>query len=217
MSQSLLLTTYIFVMNIGGLQKLTIIDFPGHIAAVIFLQGCNFRCPYCHNPELVDPKQFQETIDQNEVLSFLATRKEKLTGVVITGGEPCIHEGLVGFIKKIKDMGFLVKLDTNGSRPDVLKNVIDKKLVDFIAMDVKAPLEKYFFVTKVKGFENKVKESIRLVMDSGIRHEFRTTVARTLLDENDIVKIKELVENDDSYRTQDFVNGDKILDPTMLE
>ncbi|MBU0467890.1 MAG: anaerobic ribonucleoside-triphosphate reductase activating protein [Candidatus Omnitrophica bacterium] len=204
-------------MKIGGLQKLTLIDFPGHIAAVIFVQGCNFRCPYCHNPELVDPKQFQEPIDQIEVLSFLETRKEKLTGVVITGGEPCIQEGLVDLIKKIKDRGFLVKLDTNGSRPDVLKIVIDKKLIDFIAMDVKAPIEKYSTVAKAEGFEDRIKESISLVLNSGIKHEFRTTVAGSLLDENDIKKIKDLIKNDDSYRTQDFVNGGKILDPTMLE
>ena len=204
-------------MKIGGLQNLTLIDFPDQIAAVVFVQGCNFRCPYCHNPELVDPRQFVEPLDQAEVLSFLESRKGKLTGVVVTGGEPCIQAGLVDFIKKVKAMGFLVKLDTNGTRPDVLKNVIDDNLVDFIAMDVKAPIEKYSIVAKVDGFEDSVIESINLVLASEIKHEFRTTVARSLLDDNDIIKIKDLIKNDESYRTQDFVNVGKILDTTMLE
>lgn len=204
-------------MKIGGLQKLTLIDFPGQIAAVVFVQGCNFRCPYCHNPELVDPKQFVEPLEEKEVLSFIESRKGKLTGVAITGGEPCIQAGLIDFIKKVKAMGFLVKLDTNGTRPDVLKHVIDNDLVDFIAMDVKAPIEKYADVTKVEGFEESVKACIGLIIDSGIKHEFRTTIARSLLDDNDILKIRELIGNDKTYRTQDFVNGVKILDTTMLE
>jgi pyruvate formate lyase activating enzyme len=138
-------------MKIGGLQKFSLLDYPGKISAVVFTQGCNFRCPYCHNPELVDPERFQECIPEDEIFAFLETRRGKLEAVTVTGGEPTIQNGLSSFVRRIKDMGFMVKLDTNGSRPEVLEELIRHKLIDYIAMDIKAPLEKYEAVTGWKG------------------------------------------------------------------
>ena len=201
------------IMKIGGLQKLSLIDFPDNIAAIIFTQGCNFRCPYCHNPELVDPQLFQEPISEEEVISFLETRKEKLTGVVITGGEPVLQEDLGEFMQKLKTMGFKVKLDTNGSRPEVLKQLMESQLLDYIAMDIKAPLEKYPKIAGVEGMEDKVKESIDLIKASEVPHEFRTTVAKNLLDPDDIEQIKTLAGEADKYYTKDFVKSEKLLDP----
>lgn len=134
-------------MQIGGLQKFSLLDYPGKISAVVFTQGCNFRCPYCHNPELVDPARYQECLPEEEIFSFLETRRGKLEAVTVTGGEPTLQKSLAPFLRRIKDMGFLVKLDTNGSRPDVLEELLRQKLIDYIAMDIKAPLEKYEAVT----------------------------------------------------------------------
>lgn len=200
-------------MLIGGLQKLTLIDFPDKVAATIFTQGCNFRCPYCHNPELVDPQQFNETIHEDEIFAFLEKRKDKLSGIVISGGEPTIQDDLIVFIEKIKVFGFAVKLDTNGSRPEVLKKIIDKKLVDYIAMDVKAPLAKYSRLAGVKGFEDRIKESVSLIIKSDINHEFRTTVVESLLSKEDISEISKFVKGGKFYRLNDFVKRDKLLDP----
>src|SRR6056297_2585563 len=127
-------------MIIGALQKTSLIDYPGEISAVIFTRGCNFRCPYCHNPELVDKKRYTTALEINEVLTFLENRKGLLDGVVITGGEPTIYGDLPEFLLKIKQMGYLVKLDTNGTNPAMMRRVIDLNLVDYIAMDYKAPL-----------------------------------------------------------------------------
>ena len=133
-------------MKIGGLQKFSFIDYPNKTSAIIFTQGCNFRCAYCHNPELVYPEKYQVPISEEQVFAFLESRKNQLDAVVITGGEPTLQPDLIEFIKKVKAMGFLVKLDSNGSNPQVLEQVINQKLVDFIAMDIKAPFDKYDLV-----------------------------------------------------------------------
>ncbi|OQX50761.1 MAG: anaerobic ribonucleoside-triphosphate reductase activating protein [Candidatus Cloacimonas sp. 4484_209] len=138
-------------MKIGGFQKVSLIDYPGKICAIVFTRGCNFRCPYCHNPELVLPENYSPLIPEEEIFSFLEKRRGKLDAVEITGGEPTLQEDLTEFIRKIKEMGFLVKLDTNGSFPSVLEKVIYSGLVDYIAMDVKAPLEKYRQVRLQRG------------------------------------------------------------------
>ena len=138
-------------MKIGGLQKVSLIDYPGMISAIIFSQGCNFRCSYCHNPGLVDPDLFQPCMKEKDVLDFLQTRRGKLDAVAITGGEPTIQNNLMPFIKQIKKMGFAVKLDTNGSKPQVIKALLSEKLLDYIAMDIKAPLEKYEKIVNVSG------------------------------------------------------------------
>jgi pyruvate formate lyase activating enzyme len=202
-------------MRRGGLQKVSLIDYPGLICASVFLQGCNFKCPYCHNPELVDPQLFHPCIKENDVLEFLNTRKGKLDAVTITGGEPTIHDDLAPFIKKIKKMGFAVKLDTNGSQPQVIKTLLDEKLLDFIAMDIKAPLEKYKNVVKVPVNVDSIKESIRLILKSKITHEFRTTIAQSQLEEKDILQIAKLISGAKSYALQKFVLA-KILDKKFL-
>jgi len=136
-------------MIIGGLQRFSLIDYPGKISAILFTRGCNFRCPYCHNPELVDPQRYAEPWQEEEYWAFLQSRTQKLDAVVVTGGEPTLQEDLEPFLEKIRKMGFLIKLDTNGSNPDVLKDLLSANLVDYIAMDIKAPLEKYSEVAKV--------------------------------------------------------------------
>jgi pyruvate formate lyase activating enzyme len=203
-------------MKIGGLQKVSLIDYPGLICASVFLQGCNFKCPYCHNPELVDPQLFHPCIKENDVLEFLNTRKGKLDAVTITGGEPTIQDDLAPFIKKIKKMGFAVKLDTNGSQPQVIKTLLDEKLLDFIAMDIKAPLEKYKNVVKVPVNVDSIKESIRLILKSKITHEFRTTIAQSQLEEKDILQIAKLISGAKSYVLQKFVPV-KVLEKKFLK
>ena len=203
-------------MKIGGLQKVSLIDYPGLICATIFLQGCNFKCSYCHNPELVDTRLFQPCIKENEVLDFLNMRGGKLDAVTITGGEPTIQDDLAPFIKKIKKMKFAVKLDTNGSQPQVIKTLLDEKLLDFIAMDIKAPLEKYKSVVKVPVNSDLIKESIRLILKAKIQHEFRTTIVESQLDEKDILQIAELISGANSYVLQKFVPV-KTLDKKLLK
>ena len=203
-------------MKIGGLQKVSLIDYPGLISATVFLQGCNFKCSYCHNPELVDSRLFQPCIKENEVLDFLNMRKGKLDAVTITGGEPTIHDDLVPFIKKIKKMKFAVKLDTNGSQPQVIKNLLDKKLLDFIAMDIKAPLEKYKSVVKMPVNSDLIKESIKLILKAKITHEFRTTIVQPQLDGNDILQIAKLISGANCYVLQKFVPV-KVLDKKFLK
>ena len=203
-------------MKIGGLQKVSLIDYPGLICATIFLQGCNFKCSYCHNPELVDTRLFQPCIKENEVLDFLNTRKGKLDAVVITGGEPTIHDDLAPFIKKIKKMKFAVKLDTNGSQPQVIKTLLDEKLLDFIAMDIKAPLEKYKSVVKVPVNSDLIKDSIKIILKAKIPHEFRTTIVESQLEEKDIQQIAKLISGANHYVLQKFMPV-KVLDKKFLK
>jgi len=203
-------------MKIGGLQKVSLIDYPGLICATIFLQGCNFKCSYCHNPELVDSKLFQPCIKEKEVLDFLNMRRGKLDAVVITGGEPTIHDGLALFIKQIKKMGFAVKLDTNGSQPRVIKNLLDEKLLDFIAMDIKAPLEKYKDIVKTQVNPDSIKESIRLILKAKIPYEFRTTVVASQLEEKDILQIGKMIAGAKHYVLQKFVPV-KVLEKKFLK
>ena len=176
-------------MKIGGLQKVSLIDYPGKISAIIFTQGCNFRCPYCHNPELVEQKLYQPCLSEKDILEFFSTRQGKLDAVTITGGEPTLQEDLIPFIQKIRKMGFAVKLDSNGSHPDVLARLIQEKLLDFIALDVKAPAEKYESVVKSPVAIDVIRESIQIVLKAKIPHEFRTTVVASLLTTKDILAI----------------------------
>jgi len=198
-------------MKIGGLLKFSLIDYPAKIAAVIFTQGCNYRCPYCHNSELVLPELFNPSLNEDEVFAFLKKRQDRLEGVVITGGEPTIHNDLPVFLKKVKEMDYSVKLDTNGSNPEMLKELIDGKLVDYIAMDIKAPLDKYKIVAGIDNCEETVKESIEMIISSGIDHEFRTTLAKSLINEDDIKEMAEMVSGCKQYRLQKFVARDTNL------
>jgi len=203
-------------MIIGGFQKFSLIDYPGKICAIIFTQGCNFRCPYCHNPELVNPKLFQEPIDADDIFRFLEKRKGKLDAVEITGGEPTLQPDLIEFMRKIKAMGFLIKLDTNGTNPEVVEKIIKNKLVDYIAMDVKAPLEKYEKVVRAKVDKQKIKEAISLIMNSHIDYEFRTTVTKSILTKEDIIDIAKTIKGSKLYVLQKFIHS-KILDPSLAK
>ena len=168
-------------MKIKGLQKQTILDFPGKLACTIFTFGCNFRCGFCHNPELFIDDGRSE-IGEGEILEFLKNRKDFLDGVCITGGEPTLNKELPEFISKIKELGFLVKLDTNGTNPTMLKELIDKKLVDYVAMDIKAPLEFYEKITNVKVNKEDIQKSIDLIRKLK-DYEFRITVVPGLFNE----------------------------------
>lgn len=189
-------------MKLGGLVKFTLIDFPGTPAAVVFTQGCNFRCRYCHNPELVYPHLFTESMPEKEVMAFLQRRQGTLEGVVISGGEPTLQEDLVRFMADIKALGYKTKLDTNGTRPEVIQELIDKKLVDFIAMDLKAPLEKYAAITGVEANSTVIRQSMDLLVKSGLAYQFRTTYDTEVLDDNDIASISAAV-NGKNYKVQE--------------
>lgn len=202
-------------MRIGGLRRVSFIDYPGRIGAVVFTQGCNFRCPYCHNPELADPARYGPLLDEQEVLSFLDRRKGKLDAVTLTGGEPSIQPDLDLFLEKIKKMGYLTKLDTNGSNPAVLENLIRRKLVDYVAMDVKAPLKRYGEIASVKVDSAAIRGSIKLLLESGIEHEFRTTVVRSQLALEDLRAIAKLLGKAGLYVLQPFVST-KAIDETFL-
>ena len=189
-------------MKIGGLVKFTLIDFPGCPAAIVFTQGCNFRCRYCHNPELVYPHMFEEPVSEEEVKSFLVRRQGTLEGVVISGGEPTLQPDLVRFMAEVKALGYKTKLDTNGSQPEVLRELIDKKLVDFIAMDLKAPLDKYALITGVDANATILRRSMDLIRQSGLAYEFRTTYDKEVLTDADIATLNQLTEGK-NYRVQE--------------
>lgn len=199
-------------MNIGGLQKVSLIDYPGKISAIIFTQGCNFRCPYCHNPELVDPKLYKPCLFSKDILDFLDHRRGKLDAVNITGGEPTLQEDLIPLIQKIRKMGFAVKLDSNGSRPDVLARLLKEKLLDFVALDIKAPRDKYSQVVKVQMDAGVIAESVRLVLESKIPQEFRTTVVKSMLIPKDILAIAKEIAGAKCYVLQRFQPA-HTLDP----
>ena len=191
-------------MLIGGFQKFSLIDYPGKICAIIFTQGCNFRCPYCYNIDLVIPKHFQKPIPEEEVFAFLEQRKGKLDAVEITGGEPTLQSDLINVIKKIKSMGFLVKLDSNGSNPKILEKIIGLHIVDYFAMDIKNSLEHYEKSVGVSIDTEKIRKSIRLIMNSGADYEFRTTMVRSLIKKEDVVKIGKLIKGAKLYALQSF-------------
>ena len=196
------------------MQKLSLIDYPGRVACTLFTFGCNFRCPYCHNPELV-VDDGTPPVPEGEVLRFLEERKGFLDGVCITGGEPTLHNDLPDFIRRVKGLGYSVKLDTNGTNPEMLKGLIVEKLVDYIAMDVKAPLEKYESVVRVKVDASKIAESVEIVR-AFPEHEFRTTVVPELLRREDIVAIAEWLRGARRFFIQQF-KPSKTLDKTFLE
>ncbi len=191
-------------MKIGGLQKVSLIDYPGKISAIIFTQGCNFRCPYCHNPELVEKTLYRPCLPEKDILEFLASRRGKLDAVTITGGEPTLQEGLIPFIGRIRTMGFCVKLDSNGSRPDVLEHLVQERLLDFIAMDVKAPAAKYANAVHAAVSFDVIRESIRLILKSGLDHEFRTTVVSSRLSGAEILEISREIAGAQRYAIQKF-------------
>jgi pyruvate formate lyase activating enzyme len=200
-------------MILGGFQKLTLIDYPGKIATTVFTVGCSFRCPFCHNPELVLGTGIKNNLE-NEFFEFLEKRKGKLEGVCITGGEPTIQSDLIDFIGKIKELGFFVKLDTNGSRPDILRRIIREGLVDFIAMDIKDSPEKYRGTSGGRSDLERIKLSVDMIMNSKIPYEFRTTVVPGIHSEEDFDKIGEWIKGAKTYYLQIY-REIKILDPNL--
>ena len=189
-------------MLIGGLLKFSMIDYPGKIAAIVFTQGCNLRCKYCHNPELIAPVNNNGTLlKEEDVLNFFEKRKGALEGVVITGGEPTLQTDLAEFAAKLKAMGFFVKLDTNGTNPEVVKNLIEKKLVDFIAMDIKATFDKYEAVCGVSVSSKTILQTMQYIEESGLPYQYRTTYYKAVLNDEDIEKIKQLAPQ--NFRLQE--------------
>ena len=192
-------------MKIGGFQKFSLIDYPGKISCIIFTQGCNFRCFYCHNPELVYPHLFGTPLAEEEIMDFLKRRKKQLEAIVISGGEPTIQEDLVPFLKMVKTLGYAVKLDTNGSNPLVIRELVRRKLVDYIAMDIKAPFKKYPDLVKVKVDLSRIKESIEIIENSSLEYEFRTTHIPSFLTSKDLLEILSLIKNKRRFTVQEFV------------
>jgi len=205
-------------MKIAGIQKLTLLDFPGHTACTVFLPGCNMRCGYCHNQELVLPEQIKEIadslIEESAFFNFLEKRKGLLDGVCITGGEPTLHQKLPEFIKKIKTTGFKVKLDSNGTNFEMLNKLIETNLLDYIAMDIKTSLEKYQELTKIPEthIEN-IKKSKKLIMNSKIDYEFRTTIVKETHSEKEISLITDFIKGAKKYFLQNFQNKGGCIDP----
>jgi pyruvate formate lyase activating enzyme len=197
---------------IGGLQKVSLIDYPGKVAAVIFTRGCSFRCHYCHNPELAVPQLFKEPLSERLVLDFLASRKRNLDGVVVTGGEPAMQRDLLEFLAQLKGIGYLVKLDTCGAFPEAIEEAIRRKLVDYIAMDIKAPLDRYRDVVGVNVDPKKIKRSIDAIKGGGIDHEFRTTIVKSQLSMEEVIEIAKYLSPSDRYVLQKFAPA-KTLDP----
>lgn len=201
---------------IGGIKKTSLLDYPDKISAIVFMQGCNFNCGYCHNPGLLKNLSKNDIYNSDVFFDFLSKRKGKLDGVVITGGEATLQPDLKPFIQRIKNMGFLVKLDTNGYRPEVLENLLQNNLIDYIAMDIKAPLDKYSYITKVDTDISKIQKSIELVMSSKIDYEFRTTVVASMLSFCDFEKIALLLKGAKKYYLQKFVVSSEINDMSLI-
>jgi len=200
------------MIEIGGLQKTTLIDYPGCVACTVFLINCNFRCPWCYSLELVLPEKIaaQPRVKKEDFFSFLEERKGKLEGVVVCGGEPTVNQDLPEFISLIKEMNFKVKLDTNGSNPEMIEKLIKLNLVDYFAMDIKNSFNN---CSKAIGKEidvDLIKKSIKIIMDSGVDYEFRTTVVPNLHEKKDILEIAQFIKGADKYFLQKFRPGKEI-------
>ena len=200
-------------MRIGGFQKTSLLDYPDCISAIIWTIGCNFRCPFCYNKNLVFGKV--ESISEDEVLSFLKKRKGLLEGLVISGGEPLLHDDIADFVKKVKTLGYLIKIDTNGTFPERLKELIDNKLVDYISMDVKAPKNKYNKLTEIKADLTKIEQSIDIVKNNASDYEFKTTFVPDLLKKEDIVEIAKWLEGAEKFYLQQFEINPPLISSEM--
>ncbi len=194
------------MLKIGGWQKVTLIDYPGKLAASVFLVGCNFLCHYCHNPELIKFEPDKEYLSNQAFFDYLKKRQGVLEAVCVSGGEPLLFTEVTDFLQKIKNLGYKIKLDTNGTNPNFLQELIDKKLIDFIAMDVKASLENYSQVCGVKVDINKIQKTIKIIMNSGLDYEFRTTVLPKFHNLEEIAKIAKIIKGAKIYFLQNFSN-----------
>lgn len=201
-------------MIIGGLEKLTLIDYPGKIACTVFLAACNFHCPWCYSSEIVLPEKIrnQPRISEKEFFEFLKSRRDLLEGVVVCGGEPCLNSELPKFVKKIKKFKYAVKIDTNGSWPEMLRKLIREQLIDYVAMDIKAPKEKYEKVVGRKVNIKDIERSVSLLKENRVDYDFRTTVVPKLLKKEDILKIADWISGAEKYYLQNF-RPEKTIDP----
>ena len=201
-------------MKIHGLQKLTLLDYPGRVACTIFTAGCNFRCPFCHNAGLVTHIEEKQKIAKEEVLSFLKQRIGILDGVCVTGGEPLLQPDIQNFLCKIKEMGYDIKLDTNGSFPELLRELVEEKLVDYVAMDIKNTCQKYGETIGVPNYNTElIERSVEYLKEEHIPYEFRTTVVREFHQKNDFTEMAKWLLGDERYYLQSFVDlGDLIQD-----
>ena len=202
-------------IGIAGLQKLTLLDFPGRVACTVFLGGCNLRCPFCHNASLVVPHGEMPHMDENAFFDFLKKRQGVLDGVCVTGGEPLLYPELGAFLAKIRAMGFLVKLDTNGTLPDRLAPLLSAGTVDYVAMDVKHAPSKYPTAVGVDVDTERVAESMSLIKASGVAHEFRTTLVKGLHTEADVAEMARAV-GDSAYFLQGFIDSGDLIDGADL-
>lgn len=199
-------------MEIYGFQKTTLLDYPEHLAATVFVGGCNFRCPFCHNGQLVLDPASQPVIPEEEVFSYLKKRRGILEGVCITGGEPTLQKDIAGFIRRVKELGYLVKLDTNGYRPDVLEALLHAALLDYVAMDIKASPKNYSVAAGLNVLDfGKIQESIRLLGESGIPHEFRTTVVKGIHTKEEFEDIGRALKGCPAYYLQEFRESDSMI------
>lgn len=203
-------------MNICGLQKLSMVDYPGKLAATVFTGGCNLRCPFCHNALLVTRLNESPRLDTDEVLAFLRSRRSLLDAVVLSGGEPLLQPGAADFLATVKDMGYLVKLDTNGCYPDALEEILSKRFVDYVAMDIKNSREKYSLTVGVPDFDlTPIDESIRLIRESGIDYEFRTTAVRQFHTAADFTAIGRWLRGSKNYYIQNFNDSGNLIGSGM--
>ena len=199
-------------MVFHGFQKMTMLDFPGYVACTVFTPGCNFRCPFCHNSLLVTKLNENEMYSEDEILTYLKKRKGVIDGICISGGEPLMHDDIFDFVKKVKETGVLVKIDTNGSFPDKLKQLIDSGNIDYVAMDIKNCPEKYSVTTGIQDFDfSPVRKSIELLLEGKIAYEFRTTVVKELHTPQDMVEIGELIKGADKYFLQHFIESESNI------
>jgi len=221
-------------MIIGGLQKFSLLDYPEHLSAIIFTQGCNFKCQYCYNPMLVGsikPSKFNHIsskrkneektkghslILEDDLFVFLKKRSGKLDAAVITGGEPTLHKDLPIFIKKIKELGYKVKLDTNGTNPKMIKKLIKENLLDYIAMDLKTSFEKYDLITGVKPDLENIKKSVRIIIESGLDYEFRTTLVPKLVEISDIKAMGEILKEAQKWYLQKFQSDKELVNEEFV-
>ena len=197
-------------MKIHGLQKMTLLDFPGHVACTVFLGQCDFRCPFCHNFELVDGTA-PAIMDDEELFAFLNKRKGLLDGVAVTGGEPCIHKDLPDLLRRVREMGFQTKVDTNGNHPKMLCRLLEEGLVDYVAMDIKNCPEKYALTAGLEQLDlSNIRESIALLKGSSVAHEFRTTIVKEFHEEADFHGIGEMIRGARQYFLQSFTDRDSV-------
>ena len=203
-------------MVLGGLQKNSLIDYPGKVSCVLFFSGCNFNCPYCHNPDLARGRSLCPVLlDETAVFDFLQRRKGFLDGVVISGGEPTLQKDLLVLCEKIKELGYSIKLDTNGSRPQVIRRLIDEGLVDYIAMDIKTDPCRYSPLIVENSNPDHIISSIQTIMESPLAYEFRTTCVKPIVDSHDVKKIAKIIKGATLYALQHFHNS-RVLHPEFF-